>query len=150
MAVARSTRTVAERLASMTADVLGGPLPIRLRAWDGSEAGPVPGPVLVLHSRRALRRLLWSPGESGLAQAYIAGDLDIEGELAEGLSALSRAGTTGSDARPHIRPAQWPRVLAAAARLSILGPRPPAPGSAALRGRQHTGGSDLAATSYPD
>ena len=56
-----------------------GGLPVRLRAWDGSEAGPADAPVVVLRSRRALRRLLWQPGELGLAQAYVTGELDVDG-----------------------------------------------------------------------
>ena len=57
---------------------------MRIRAWDGSEAGPADGPVLVIRSRRALRRLLWAPGELGLARAYVTGDIDVEGDLADG------------------------------------------------------------------
>ena len=39
---------------------------------------------MVLRNRRALRRLLWSPGELGLARAYVTGDLDVEGDLDDG------------------------------------------------------------------
>jgi cyclopropane-fatty-acyl-phospholipid synthase len=60
-------------------------LPVRLRAWDGSEAGPADAPVLVVRSPRALRRILWRPGELGLARAYISGDLDVDGDLTDGL-----------------------------------------------------------------
>jgi cyclopropane fatty-acyl-phospholipid synthase-like methyltransferase len=42
---------------------------VRIRTWDGSEAGPDGGPVVLLRSPRALRRLLWHPGELGLVQA---------------------------------------------------------------------------------
>jgi cyclopropane-fatty-acyl-phospholipid synthase len=70
-------------------------LPIRIRAWDGSEAGPPDGPALVLRSPLALRRLLWHPGELGLAQAYITGDLDVDGDLDEGLRQAWLAATTG-------------------------------------------------------
>lgn len=51
-------------LSALAQDVLGGPLPLRLRAWDGSESGPADAPVVVLRSRRALRRLLWQPEAS--------------------------------------------------------------------------------------
>ncbi|MGB8940466.1 MAG: SAM-dependent methyltransferase, partial [Streptomyces sp.] len=80
--------STAERLNGLLADVLGGPVPLRLRAWDGSECGPPDTPVVIVRSRRALRRLLWQPGELGLAEAYITGDLDIEGDLAEGLRTM--------------------------------------------------------------
>ena len=58
---------------------------MRLRAWDGSEAGPADAPVLVVRSPRALQRILWRPGELGLARAYVSGDLDVEGDLTDGL-----------------------------------------------------------------
>ena len=47
----------APALASLVTPLFGGELPLRLRAWDGSEAGPLGAPVLVLTSRNALRRL---------------------------------------------------------------------------------------------
>jgi cyclopropane-fatty-acyl-phospholipid synthase len=49
---------VADRLAALVRDVSGAESPVRIRAWDGSEAGPADGPILVVRSRRALRRLL--------------------------------------------------------------------------------------------
>ncbi|MEU6756919.1 cyclopropane-fatty-acyl-phospholipid synthase family protein [Streptomyces sp. NPDC046685] len=71
----------APRLAAVAETLLGAPLPVRVRAWDGSEAGPSTGPVLVIHDRRALRRMLWKPGELGLARAWVAGELTVEGDL---------------------------------------------------------------------
>ena len=29
--------------------------------------------------------MLWHPGELGLAQAYVTGELDVDGDLTEGL-----------------------------------------------------------------
>ena len=51
------------RLTSRCRQLLGAPLPVRIRAWDGSRGGPAGRPVLVVRNRRALRRLLWKPGE---------------------------------------------------------------------------------------
>ena len=73
-------------------------LPVRLRAWDGSEAGPADGPVLVRRSPRALQRILWRPGELGLARAYVSGDLDVEGDLTDG---LRRVRATARTLRPR-------------------------------------------------
>ncbi|MFC9298223.1 class I SAM-dependent methyltransferase [Streptomyces sp. NPDC057011] len=73
----------APRLAALAETLLGAPLPVRIRAWDGTEAGPPTGPTLVLKHRRALRRVLWRPGELGLARAWVAGDLTVEGDLFE-------------------------------------------------------------------
>ncbi|MEU9036453.1 cyclopropane-fatty-acyl-phospholipid synthase family protein [Streptomyces sp. NPDC048352] len=73
----------APRLAAIAETLLGAPVPVRIRAWDGSEAGPATGPVLVINHRRALRRVLWKPGELGLARAWVAGELTVEGDLFE-------------------------------------------------------------------
>jgi len=77
----------------------GVDLPVRVRAWDGSEAGPAGPPVAVLRSPLALRRALWAPGELGLARAYVSGDLDVEGDLTEGLRRAFRAARPAQSAR---------------------------------------------------
>ncbi|MGA5708549.1 class I SAM-dependent methyltransferase [Streptomyces cellulosae] len=79
----------AMRLKGILEQLLGAPLPVRIRTWDGSEAGPPEAPVLVVRNRRALRRLLFKPGELGLARAWVAGDLTIEGDLYTALGLLA-------------------------------------------------------------
>ena len=74
--------TAASRLATALGIVLGtAEIPLRLRAWDGSEAGPADAPVLEFRNRRALRRILWSPGQLGLSRAYVSGDIDSPGDI---------------------------------------------------------------------
>jgi cyclopropane-fatty-acyl-phospholipid synthase len=91
----------ASRLNSLAEQLLGAPLPMRLRAWDGSEAGPPDTPVLVVRHRRALRRLLWKPGELGLARSWVAGELDVEGDLYTALDMMAGlAWDRGTDAAP--------------------------------------------------
>ncbi|MFF7381270.1 class I SAM-dependent methyltransferase [Streptomyces griseoluteus] len=139
----------AHRLAALVEDVLGAPLPVRLRAWDGSETGPSDGPVVVLRSRRALRRLLWQPGELGLAQAYITGELDVEGDLAEGLRAVWASARERGAHTPRLTLADRARAVGEAARLGVVGPRLPAPATEArLRGARHTKARDRAAISH--
>jgi cyclopropane-fatty-acyl-phospholipid synthase len=77
----------------------GVDLPVRVRAWDGSEAGPAGPPIAVLRSPLALRRALWAPGELGLARAYVSGDLDVEGDLTEGLRRAFRAARSAQSGR---------------------------------------------------
>ncbi|MDX6353264.1 MAG: cyclopropane-fatty-acyl-phospholipid synthase [Streptomyces sp.] len=79
----------AHRIVNLAEHALSTPFPLRVRAWDGSEAGPSGAPVLVVRRRRALRRLLWKPGELGLARAWVAGDLDVDGDLYTALDLLS-------------------------------------------------------------
>jgi cyclopropane-fatty-acyl-phospholipid synthase len=129
--------------------VLGGVLPVGVRAWDGSRAGPDTGPTLVLNNRRALRRLLWKPNELGLARAYVTGDLDIEGDLKEGLRLCWAAMRDKELAPVRPGPGQLMRLGALAARLGVLGPPPKPPAQEArLTGRLHAPGRDRAAISH--
>jgi cyclopropane-fatty-acyl-phospholipid synthase len=137
---------LAPALAQLAEPLFGGRLPVRLRAWDGSEAGPQDAPVVVLRHRRALRRLLWSPGELGLAQAYVTGELDVEGDLAEGFRRVWQVlrEREPAAARPDLRAA-----ARTALRYGVVGPRPKAPVSQArLTGRLHTLLRDRAAISH--
>ncbi|MEU4093784.1 cyclopropane-fatty-acyl-phospholipid synthase family protein [Streptomyces sp. NPDC026673] len=79
----------AGRLTALAEQALGFPFPLRVRAWDGSETGPPDAPTLVVRHRRALRRLLWKPGELGLARGWVSGELDVDGDLYEALDRLS-------------------------------------------------------------
>jgi cyclopropane-fatty-acyl-phospholipid synthase len=145
------TKTTAKRqdaagTVAWAASQAGVVLPVRVRAWDGSESGPAGGPVLVLRSPRALRRILWRPGELGLARAYVSGDLDVEGDLTEGLRRAMRAART---ARPGWGPGRLAQAASAAAiaasRLGVFGPPVPPP-DCELRqtGRVHSRARDKA------
>ncbi|MEU3930463.1 class I SAM-dependent methyltransferase [Streptomyces sp. NPDC029044] len=120
----------APRLQGLFTQLLGAPLPVRIRAWDGSQAGPPGAPTLVVRHRRALRRLLWKPGELGLARAWVAGDLDIEGDLYATLDLLAGlVWERGEDARTLAQALRDPEVRAAVRGLVKLAgpPLPPAP-----------------------
>ncbi|OUC98053.1 SAM-dependent methyltransferase [Streptomyces swartbergensis] len=120
----------APRLQGLFAQLLGAPLPVRIRAWDGSQAGPPGAPTLVVRNRRALRRLLWKPGELGLARAWVAGDLDIDGDLYTTLDLLAgHIWERDEDARTLAQALREPEVRAAVVGLVKLAgpPLPPAP-----------------------
>jgi len=125
-------------------------LPVRLRAWDGSEAGPADAAAtIVVRSRRALRRLVWSPNELGLARAYVSGDLDVEGDLFAVL-ALPDSMAVRED-RPELVLDRRARLATAATALHMgaIGPppRPPAE-EARLHGERHTRHRDRAAVTH--
>jgi cyclopropane fatty-acyl-phospholipid synthase-like methyltransferase/DUF1365 family protein len=143
------SQSVAGRLAELLRDVAGLELPVRLRAWDGSEAGPQDAPVLVIRSRRALRRMLWAPGELGLARAYVTGDIDVEGDLAEGFRRAWRLARSRPDTAVSLSTRGKLKAALAAARLGAIGapPRPPAT-EARLTGRLHTTLRDRAAIAH--
>jgi cyclopropane-fatty-acyl-phospholipid synthase len=138
---------IAPLLADLATTVIGVELPIGLRAWDGSTAGPGTGPSVLPRSRRALRRLLWNPNELGLARAYVSGDLDVDGDLTEGLRLFWSSARQGTPRRPGVE--QLLRAVPTAARLGILGPRPRPPAEEArLSGGLHTRLRDRAAISH--
>jgi cyclopropane-fatty-acyl-phospholipid synthase len=140
---------VAQVIADLLKNQVGLDLPVRLRAWDGSEAGPEEGPVLIARSPQALRRILWRPGELGLARAYISGDLDVEGDLTEGLRrvwSVLRTSRPRATRIPFVTYA--PAALAAiraAAQLNLLVPPAGPPASELrVRGRLHSRARDQA------
>ncbi len=139
---------VADQLATVARPAFGGTLPIRIRAWDGSESGPDNAPVVTIRSPQALRRLLFHRPELALAQAYVTGEIDVDGDLLGGFrrvwSTVREHGTSG---RPGLG------VLASGLRtaygLGVIGSPPPPPDSQArLRGRLHSLLRDRAAISH--
>ena len=129
---------VAGRLAELVAPFFGGDLPIRIRAWDQSTAGPAQAPTVVVRDRLALRRLLFRPGELGLAQAYVTGEIDVEGDLLEAFRTVWRTARERG-ASPRLTPASVLGAARTARRLGVFG-RPPAPpaSQARMRGRLHS------------
>ncbi|GBQ03374.1 methyltransferase domain-containing protein [Streptomyces spongiicola] len=145
----------ASRLTALAEELLGEPPPIRIRAWDGSESGPADGPVLVVRHRRALRRLLWKPGELGLARGWVAGEIDVEGDLYEALGRLAGMLWECSEPGPGLRSLGDPRFRSAVRELAALaGPRcwlpvpPPPEEVAGRRGPLHTRTRDRQAISH--
>ncbi|MEU9925282.1 cyclopropane-fatty-acyl-phospholipid synthase family protein [Streptomyces griseoluteus] len=132
----------ASRLVSVAEQLLGAPLPVRVRAWDGSQAGPPGAPVIVVRNRRALRRMLFKPGELGMARAWVAGDLDIEGDLYTALGAMGGLLWEQDDEGGGRSLADTVRDPAARAAvrdlIRLVGPPlPPAPPREEVRRRRH-------------
>ncbi|MBV6698754.1 cyclopropane-fatty-acyl-phospholipid synthase family protein [Kitasatospora aureofaciens] len=148
---------LAAQLVEALDGLLGVPAPLRVQAWDGSVAGPPGAPTIVLRNRRALRRLLWSPGELGLARAYVAGDLEIapSSDLYEVLAAVARFAELPEIRTLHLGPrdvlgAKGRRALAAALRAGAVGlqPTPPPEEARTGHGRLHSRSRDRAAISH--
>ena len=141
---------LAPRLAALAEQMTGRPLPVGLRAYDGSEAGPSGPPLLEIASPVALRRMLWNPGELGIADAYVSGDLQVHGDL---LSLLRLLHDGAGGAAPDRRVRSLATALAGAARLALasraLGPRPPVPPARArMSGRRHSRARDKAVIAH--
>ena len=72
--------------------LFGPELPVRFVFWDGSISGPGNGPgIIQVRSMDAVRRIAWAPGELGVSRAYVAGDIEVEGDTFAVLRALHDA-----------------------------------------------------------
>ena len=143
------TAALAETIAEVLRPVVGGELPVRLKAWDGSEAGPADAPVVRLNSPEAIRRLLWNPGELGAAQAYVTGELDIDGDLNSALQQLWEVVRQRRLSGIRLTPGVIAGIGRIARSAGALG-TPPAPPAtqARVRGRLHSLIRDRAAISH--
>jgi cyclopropane-fatty-acyl-phospholipid synthase len=130
------------RLADLVSRALGPEVPIAVRAYDGSEAGP-PDAVatLVVNRPEALQRFLTAPGELGLGRAYVAGELDAEGDLFAALAAIA-------DHPPKPDPGVLADVALAVGPSQLRRPLPPPPEEARLHGIRHSKGRDAQAIAH--
>lgn len=95
--------TTAARMpvAQALVQVVGAPN-VHVSAYDGSTAGPADASVRVLvRSEVALRYLVASPGELGLSRAYVAGELDVQGDLYTALTAIADRPSLGGMSLPE-------------------------------------------------
>jgi cyclopropane-fatty-acyl-phospholipid synthase len=134
------------RLAEVLEEALGGASAVGFRAYDGSVAGPKDAVgVVEVRSPMAMRYVVGSPGDLGLARAYVTGTLEVHGPLFETLLELDKAHAGNLDRDQKLA------VLKAAGGLAALH-RPPLPpeelhGVRRL-GRRHSKRRDAAAISH--
>ena len=146
----QSTGGVADRFAPLVARLerrLPGGLPFAVRFWDESELRPEgngSGDTIVVRDTRALSYIATAPNQVGLGRAWVAGDLELDGDLERAL----RAG----ELLRGLRLGLGDRIasLRAAARAGALRlRRPPPPESEAhLGGRLHSLRRDRAAVRH--
>ncbi len=131
-------------MAGLLERVLGGDLPVQVVAYDGSRAGPRDAPATIdVRRPDALRRMLTTPGQLGMSRAYVAGDLEVVGDIYAVLALQERL--TG------LRPGRG--QLADLARLlrvpgAVGRPLPPPPEEARLKGRRHSRRRDASAVTH--
>lgn len=119
--------SVAERLLPLMRFFFGAEMPIEVKAWDGSRLGPKQGAArLVIRSPEALRRLVTAPNEVGLGRAYVAGELDIEGDIYAALNIRDTMENERQTDDLGMGVKGWLHALKSAADLRLVG-RPPAP-----------------------
>jgi cyclopropane-fatty-acyl-phospholipid synthase len=145
---AAAPRTVAADLFRLLTLVLGREPRLRVRAWDGTEAGPVGAPLLDVRSPDVVRHIAHQPNELGLARAYIGGLLDLEGDVYEALAALP-LDEPGRDHARTFLPRQRTELGALVVRTGGIGRAPaPPPEEATLNGRRHSRDRDRSAVTH--
>jgi cyclopropane-fatty-acyl-phospholipid synthase len=132
-------------VAEVLAQVVGPGTPVAFEAFDGSRAGH-PDPLVVIHlkDRRALSYLATAPSDLGLARAYVAGYIDVEGDVFTSLNQL---------ARKQIGSLTWPERWSILRDLGVGVLRPVAPPPEELRigpwwGLRHSLSRDSRAISH--
>jgi len=129
-------------VADLLSDVLGQDVPVAFRAYDGSSFGPADArTTIVVRSPDALRRIVTAPDELGFGRAYVAGELEVDGDIFDVMAVAN-----------YIEELRLgPRQIAAAAKLvgwKGLKPLPPPPEEARLHGRRHSRERDAAAIAH--
>lgn len=124
--------------------------PVRIELWDGSALGPDDSEAkVVVRSPQAVRRLMYAPNELGLGRAFVAGEIDVEGDVFAALSLRDVIAERDQHLELGISLRALPEAVKAAKELGVLGPPlPPPPEEARLHGRRHSRERDAAAVSH--
>lgn len=129
-------------LANLISAVAGDDLPIAFEAYDGSRIGPPDPPAtVVVRSPDALSRILTRPGELGLSRAYVAGDLDVQGDIFALFALRDRVRSV------RVSPRQW-WDLARVVGPASLHRLPPPPEEAQPAGRRHSRARDASSITH--
>jgi cyclopropane-fatty-acyl-phospholipid synthase len=77
-------------VATVLSEVVGRGVPLAFEAFDGSRAGPPDAVCTIrLNDPRALNYVATAPSDLGLARAYVAGYMDVEGDMFAALMMLA-------------------------------------------------------------
>ena len=130
------------KLAEVLSLFVGPDADVEFTAYDGSRYGRAGSDVrLDVRSPRAVSMLMSSPGQLGLARAYVAGELEVHGDLYTGLDRLARLGIH----RPSV--ADQARLYRALAPFALRR-EPPPPEEVRLGGMRHSKRRDKDAISH--
>lgn len=141
---AARAQTRTSGVANLVEKIIGGDSPVAIRAYDGSRVGPLDSETAIeIRRADALRRLLTSPGQLGLARAFVAGDVDIIGDVYSVLQLQDRLQASRPGGRELVR--LW-RLVHEAGGLGR--PLPPPPEEARVSGRLHSRQRDARAVAH--
>lgn len=143
------TPAVDDRLVSLTRKILEdlfGPPDQRtfaVRLWNGEtdapESAAEPPFTMVLHDAGSLRRMLLPPSELSMVEAYLHGDIDVEGELESASTIADAVAARLGSARTLARLTRRLLALPSGGSGSVTDARR---GSTRARGRLHSKNRD--------
>ncbi len=136
------------KLAEVFNTIAGEDAPVEFVAYDGSKTGTPGSPVrLEVRSPRALELVMSHPGQVGLARAYVAGEVEIVGDVVEMFEALSYVRPYQIPTSEKLKLARefGPQVLKSA-NIFHRGEAPPE--EKKLGGRRHSKGRDAEAIAH--
>ena len=135
------------RLVAGVAELLGGLVSgtsVAVTAYDGTRVGSAsPEATVAVRSADALRRMLTAPGQLGFARAYVAGDIDVVGDIYAVLQLQHRLKSEGLTASRLVTLLRLLREAGGVGR-----PLPPPPEEARMSGRLHSRRRDAQAVSH--
>jgi cyclopropane-fatty-acyl-phospholipid synthase len=136
-------------LAEVFEQIAGPDAPVGFRAYDDSSAGTTGSPVTItVRDQTAVAYLAQAPGALGLARAYVAGHIDVDGDMYTALARMA------SVQRIELGVAGRLRLLRQLGGPKVLWPRMPPPPQEVrtnrrwLSGRRHTKARDASAISH--
>lgn len=149
---ARAIASTAETTIALLERVLPAERSFAVRLWDGTTVPPPSGPVadppatIVLTHEGALPSMLQLPVDVSVGEAYLRGDVDVEGDLESAFEFLDHAELA-------LSPSDWMGIAADAAKLRrhLAGSRgagPVARVAARMRGRMHSRDRDRQAITH--
>ena len=138
--------SAAVALAPLLRNLLGERIPVRFELWDGSSIGSQDGAGIIhVRSADALRRILWAPGELGVGRGYVAGDIEVEGDIIAMLASLHEVAPRTCE-RAY---ACLPAAFAGARHAGAIGLPLPAPAEEArVAGFRHSRRRDVQAVTH--
>ena len=130
------------KLAEVVSLFVGPDADVEFTAYDGSHVGRTDSDVRIdVVSPRAVSHLMSSPGQLGVARAYVTGDLQVHGDLYTALDRLARLGIH----RPTVT--EQARLYRALAPFALTRPPTP-PEEVRLGGFRHSKKRDHDAISH--
>ncbi len=106
--------TLRSKVAPVLSSVVAAGVPLAFEAYDGSTAGPADAVCRIrVRDPRALNYVATAPGDLGLARAYVAGYLDVEGDIFTALTMVAgeHVGTLSWTDRLNVLRALGPQIL---------------------------------------